>query len=1175
MPYLKKIEIKGFKTFNLKTTITLSKGLTVITGPNGSGKSNLIDAVLFCLGDLSAKRLRAESLPSLIGPRSRSAKVLIQFDNSDQRIPVETSTVTISREINRKGQSVFRLNGRRISRTNLMEILSMAGIGHHGHNIVLQGTITRLAEITSNERRRMIEDMIGIAQYDSEKAEAEGKLKAAEIAIRTAMGRVGEVQKRVEDLERERNDLLRHRFIQSQIRRLEAVKVSQNLLEAEERVNELRLREKELEERVESLRKSREELRTKRREIEAEWRRLSSEEGQTSLLKVQVQMGDLRSRLTELTTKINSCRSSLEGLRRVRENSRQQIEAIRREMEETNLKVQEIMSRRKKIAEEMEAKQSEYERFSKELAEIKENLDKNRKRVRDLEKQLNELSRELVIVRSNHAKSRSIVSIYTQRLRDMESRRKEFSASLKRLKESLNDLMKVREEQEERLKSLQEALERRSRQREAAKREIIEAGRIAEAAKDAVIEFSAQREVVEKVRAEEEALRSLEEMGELGAIQGIYGRLRRLIRVEKRYEKAVEAAASGWLDSIVVQDFDVAFTCSETLRRLKLGRVKIIPLKGISPTQMEAPSEIEGLGGSVSSIIKCPKRLRPAVLFVFGDTFLALNRKAALESSLKGYRVVTVDGELYEAGGGVESGYYRAPIDLSSIVPSETAIKSLDEAVRALQKHLERRKNEIEEIEEEIPEIREEAARLTEAMARLDGEIERVGRSIERANENLLRADENLKRIRDLVEREKAQMERYKTRRAEILSKDRSLRREIAELRRKVNLSEIRRLEAQRESLGYEVEDVRRRLSAVDVDLSTFKSKLERVLNPSLKNAEAQLSKVLQQMRSLEEEIENSVRERTLVEEKIRSLEEEKGRLQESLLSAREDAEKFTAEIDSIDRKLRVLDEEYEQASNLLNRVRLDLQTLQLRMEQYRQRLEELGYSKPVRVSKERLAEVDSLLRTMRLELERIGAVNQLADVHYIEQVSRYKELSLRMNELERERQAIINFIEEIERKKTEAFMRAFREINERLERYFSRLTDGGKATLRLENPENPFAGGVDMTVEFRGKPQILISGASSGERSVATVAFLLALQEFTPASFYIFDEIDAHLDPFYVEKLGDFLNDETFNSQFIVITLKPEMINKADKVYGVYMRDGTSHVISTTFKEASQPVKA
>jgi len=145
--------------------------------------------------------------------------------------------------------------------------------------------------------------------------------------------------------------------------------------------------------------------------------------------------------------------------------------------------------------------------------------------------------------------------------------------------------------------------------------------------------------------------------------------------------------------------------------------------------------------------------------------------------------------------------------------------------------------------------------------------------------------------------------------------------------------------------------------------------------------------------------------------------------------------------------------------------------------------------------------------------------------------------------------------------------MDAFNQINTRLEEYFRKLTGGGKASLRLENPENPFEGGVNMIVEFRGKPPILISGASSGERSVATVAFLLALQKFTPASFYIFDEIDAHLDPYYVEKLGDFLKEGGQESQFLIITLKPEMINKADKIYGVYMRNGTSHIITTTFK--------
>ncbi|MDH5688923.1 MAG: AAA family ATPase, partial [Candidatus Bathyarchaeota archaeon] len=152
MTQLRKIEVKGFKTFADKTTIKLDKGFTTITGPNGSGKTNIIDAILFGLGELSARRLRAENFSRLLyqgNPdrnlrKTKKAKVTIQFDNSDGHIPVDSSTVTISREIDERGQSIYRLNGRRSSRTNLIDVLSMAGISPYGHNIVLQGTITRV-----------------------------------------------------------------------------------------------------------------------------------------------------------------------------------------------------------------------------------------------------------------------------------------------------------------------------------------------------------------------------------------------------------------------------------------------------------------------------------------------------------------------------------------------------------------------------------------------------------------------------------------------------------------------------------------------------------------------------------------------------------------------------------------------------------------------------------------------------------------------------------------------------------------------------------------------------------------------------------------------------------------------------------------------------------------------
>jgi chromosome segregation protein len=204
----------------------------------------------------------------------------------------------------------------------------------------------------------------------------------------------------------------------------------------------------------------------------------------------------------------------------------------------------------------------------------------------------------------------------------------------------------------------------------------------------------------------------------------------------------------------------------------------------------------------------------------------------------------------------------------------------------------------------------------------------------------------------------------------------------------------------------------------------------------------------------------------------------------------------------------------------------------------------------------------------MQFELERIGAVNQLALSHYAEQISRYKELSLRMNELEREKQTIVQFMDEIERKKRNVFTEAFEKINSNLAKYFSKLTGGGNATFKLENPDEPFSGGIDMLVQFPNKPSIVVSGSSGGERSVAAVAFIFAIKEFTPTSFYILDEIDAHLDAFHVSKLADLLLEESEKTQFIVITLKPEMVNKAQKVYGVYERNGVSNVISARLLE-------
>lgn len=1180
MPYVKKIELKGFKSFGPQTVkVVLDKGFTAVTGPNGSGKTNILDALLFALGELSTRRLRAENAAKLIFhgsetaglERAKMAKVIIQFDNADGHMAVDTTTVTISREVYRNGQSVYRLNGRRISRTHILEILSMAGISSTSQNIILQGTITRLTDIAPMERRKVIEDLIGIGQYDLEKAGAEEKLRVADISIRTAMGRIDEVQKRLDDLERERNELLRYNFIQEEMKKFETIKISNDMAQVQRKIEETSAQADKARERLERIRQLRDEQRLKRITVEGQWRKLSSEiveEGGSQVLKVQIKIGEIRSKLTELTTKISSGKTSLEGLKQIRENDAQQYQSIQKEIRENRLKIKQLRSEHAEIAGQITARQAEHDALAGETAHLWENVGENSKRLRELELKLDSHYKRLTFLRSEYVKSQTAISVRTRRLRDLGSRKERFSVQLSELEKSVAELEKVQKDQKEQVKNQERALDRKIAQKEAVGMEISEAGKIADTAREAVVEFVTQRELAETVAAEEKALRSIEELGELSVIPGVYGRLRSLIKIDRSYQHAIEAAASGWLDAMVVKDFDAAFACTETLRRMKLGRIKLIPLEGaFIQKQLKIP-EKDGIKGAAPFFLKYEKQYEPAVHFVFGDTLVVSDDRAAFALSNDGYRAVTVNGDLYE-GGGFESGYYRAPIDFSTIIPSEQAIKSLDEAVSALQQHLSKRGADIATYEEEIDHARVEITRLSEAITTLDKELIRVKRSVRRTRANVKRAGHTVAKLTKEVEVEKSKMWVHRAERSTIQKEMRKFQGEVASLRRKTDPANIQEMEVKREKLAEEIITLRQKLGTIQTEVSTLQSQFDNVLRVGYQNAKIQFGKVEQQVRRVEKEVEDALKERESLKLELAELEKNRVELSKNVFSAREEAKKFTSQIDDVDKELRKLDPEYEQADRLLNQLQLSIQTSFIQLNHYRGQLRQLGVEQTLEATQKQVEDAATSMKMMQFELERIGAINQLALSHYAEQISRYKELSLRMNELEKEKQAIVQFMDEIERKKRNVFMNAFDKINANLQKYFSKVTGGGNAILKLENLDEPFSGGIDMIVQFLNKPSIVVSGASGGERSVSAVAFLFALKDFTPASFYVLDEIDAHLDAFHVSRLADLLLEESERTQFIVITLKPEMVNKAQRVYGVYGRNGVSNVISAKLLEA------
>ena len=1182
MPYLKKIELKGFKSFGPKTaTVTLDKGFTAITGPNGSGKTNIADAVLFGLGELSARRMRAASLgkliyhgyPDLNIKKAKTAKVVIQFDNSDNHLPVDTGTVTISRELNNAGQSLYRLNGRRISRSHILNILSMAGISPTGHNVVLQGIITRMAEISSPDRRKMISNLVGIEQYDIEKAEAENKLRAAEISIRTAMGRIDEVQKRVDDLERERNELLRYTFLKKEIKRFEAMKVSGELLDVQNKKADVLSRIQAVQSKVENSRQLREELRNKRHEVETEWIKLGSEmieDRGTRLLEVQYKVGEIRSKINELTTNIGVGTASLDGLRRVVKNNEQKLESIKSEIKENRNEARRIKRERERLLAEIAEKQANYDRVSNDASRLRASLGDNSRKNKEIEEQLEKRTQELMDLRSKFIQERTNLKVLTQQLREFVKRKDNFESNLNILKKSYAELKKVQREQANSSKNLEKTVERKLTQKESVKIEIAQAEKIAESAQDAVAEFVTQRELAEKVAPEENARRNIEELADLGAIKGIHGRLKNLIKIERGYKRAIEATATGWLDAIVVQNYDAAFMCAETLKRMKLGRIKIIPIEEMNAIRSINTPMIRGVEGIASQFVKCNKKFEPAVNFVFGDTLITKDDKTAFASSREGHRTVTVNGDLYEAQGGLESGYYRAPVDYSSIIPSDSAVKSLSEAVDALQKHLTKREKDIQNYKEEIERTKIELDKLTETITILNGEIGRVRENVKHTRQNIKRIEKRVSKINEKREEEKNSLGILRSQRDSLKKEINKLREELAELRTKMDPARIQEMEIQREELGNELIGSRKIVGTTETNLATLESKFGNVLKITADNIRIQLRKLKTQIITVDNEINEAHKEKESLEIELEELEKSKEELSRTVLNAKEESKKFTVEIDDIEKKLRQLDSVYERSDKLYNELQFNLQTYEMQQKQYMQRLQELDYNEPLMISQEQLETAETALKQLRFELTRLGAVNQLSLDHYAEQASRYKELSVRMNELEKEKQSILAFMEEIERKKRAVFMEAFEKIDSSFRRYFSRLTGGGEAELILENLEDPFAGGMDMLVQFRNKASILVSGASSGERSVSAVAFIFALQEFMPTAFYVFDEIDAHLDPVHVSRLGDLFAEESNKSQFVVITLKPEMVSKAKKVWGIYERSGYSRVVSAPLKEVA-----
>ena len=1170
MVFIKRIDIRGFKTFNKKTSIGLDRGFTVFTGPNGNGKSNILDGLKFALGELSPRELRGGSLSDLVhksmGQNANSAYVAVQFDNTDRKIPVDSDLVTVSREFSRGGEGIYRLNGRRLSRKQVQDILSSGDIEVTGFNLIAQHSITRLAEISTEERRRILEDLIGLGVFETKKTEAKAQLQEADLNLKVAASKVDDVRTRIEQLERERNDLLRYRMLQNEIAKEQGRILSYrfNRLEKDKlsTLNSLNETQQSLDE----LRKEREKLVEERRTLQEQRREFEEKtvaEGNQQLFNLEREIAEVANRLAQAKAEANSAQNILNTRTRQRTSLIEKIEEIEINTKQLTSEIRSITAKKLGLEERLHETRTKADKLSQSVSENREGLNVDTKKQEDLDSQIQSLEKALSTQIVSSKASLAKLDLTASHLQTLETREQEFSQLADELKNRIRDMEKLEKEEEKRLESIHEKAKQYTELKHQRRKEIEEALDVAKRARVTVTEFNTQRNIADSLQTEEKALQKIEEMADEGAIKGVLGRLQDLIKFNEEYSKAVEAASAGWMHALVVKDLGVAIKCVESLKRTRLGRAKIIPLEDLElPEDASQPEKSAGLIGPVSEVIKSEKTLLPAVQFVFGDTMLATNQRAAFLTAAKGRRCVVTSGDLYEPGGGLESGYYRAPFDASSLVPRSAALEGLERTVKSLETIVQRQRLDLDRLEVELDTLREDrvaSGKTREALAR---DVQLARQSFERTRTGLQKTKRQAETFRKSIERERAALDEIAAKQGEIKRQLSMLESERSKLRIGQRRAMLSQMEDERDQMVVEADRLLREELESSSKLASHESNFE-TFKPGLDQLRIQIRSLESEIHRADNQAIESANKTKQLQEENKKLNEKKMLLVDSLGSVSDERRKYEEKFGEIEKLLNQLIRKMDPVNSTISDLRATLRETELQVEMALGQLRSLGFEKPLQVAEGALQDAEKTRENLEHELKEIGGINQLADRQYEEVKGGYKQLSVRINELEKEKLAILDFMNELDKRKLDAFITAFTKVNQTFQEIFHDITNGGNGRMVLDNPEDPFSGGLDVLLEFPGKTEMTIGSASGGEKSVSTVCYLLALQQIHPMPFYIMDEIDAHLDIVNTKRLASLLKSRSSQSQFVVISLKDTTISQADRIYGVYIDKGESRVIS------------
>jgi len=1167
--HVKKVEIFGFKSFGFRnTTVNFEPGLVSISGPNGSGKSNILDAIIFAMGENKPKVMRVDKLRSLIhdiegsrrGPKM--ARSSVHFDNTDRKIPVDSDVVEITRELSEDGENTYYLNKKKTQRSHVLDLLDMANAGLGQLNAVQQGTVTRISEFTSEEKRKTIEDLIGLSYFDEKKSESIKQLDEADRRLEIALAKMGEIKKRIDELEEERNQKLRHDILERELNRYKAISAANKMKIISSQKSEKEEKLRGLTGQISTLDDERTILRDEIGVLDSEKSTLMNAANDYTQAKATLD-AEISSAMEQYeidNTAISASKKRLEQI-----NSR--IPQIKIELEEIVNARQDIDTQIQKIKESIEVTNGENNKINHDLELI--DLERNKILTEQSEAaaKKSEIDNKIKILTEQSNSVKLKLSKILHEKEESELKIKSNSEKLIQLEKDIVELINLESKlssltnnHRATISELKSRISKLKTKKSKTIHDMDELGLILEKSDKAANQYDSKIKTVKGFMHEDYTVAKLKEDADKLGIDGL---VYEMISWDKKYERSVLAVSSDWIKALVVKDFATLLGIAEVARNKKLPKLKIIPLDAIPKFKLTMPKE-SGIIGVLSDFVKCNDAYSALKTFLFGNIILAETRESAYNLSQLGYKSVTLNGEFFEAKGGT------VVIDINSKISKLTKLISMS--------------SDIDGLIQSISLIKKYMLKKKHTLKKLDDSIQSYSDRLSMSENALTSASENYENLKSRIVSAKNTKEQLTKRISELKSRNNVIESEVSTNESHLESLLDRISIVEQNYASGEQTRIASELSKINIKKSDIEKLYTSIMNEyrdkssQLITMQTQDNREKSQTTRLNDE-ENSLRlESEQIESKINDLEKQKDPKREVLEKLRQKEQELIStsgasigQVQEIDGKLKNLTEKdmdltkqinnFERQSDSLNRDLHDLIENEVKLQQI---LSTFGFDKDMETF-----DVDPIVHGLTTELTSLNALNAKAPETYLEVSYGYRSMSVRKNSLEEERNSIVKFIEDIEKDKRQTFLDAFDKVDKEIRLIFNKMT-GGNAWLELQNEDDIFNSGISYLIQFPNKPKRESTSISGGEKTLAAIVFVLALQKLKPSPFYLFDEVDAHLDAPNAERLSNILEERSKESQFIMVSLKDSVIQKAKLIYGVFPKNGVSNVV--TYKDKRVP---